>query len=198
MAGPMQEADLIRSIEALTPFVEQHAADAERDRKPVDAVMDALEATGLYRYFVPKRFGGFEFSVEGFARIGMALGEACLSTAWVTTFCMEHNWILAQFNREAQEEIFGGQPYIIAPGMVAPTGMAAPEDGGFRLSGRWEWSTGIMHADWVLVGAITAGGDPERPDVGMYVAPRSEVTVLDTWTEVYGRLLLGYPANGPV
>ncbi len=111
---------------------------------------------------------------------------------------MEHNWILAQFNREAQEEIFGGQPYIIAPGMLAPTGMAAPEDGGFRLSGRWEWSTGIMHADWVLVGAITAGGDRERPDVGMYVVPRSEVTVLDTWTEVYGRLLLGYPANGPV
>ena len=67
----MQEADLIGSIEALTPFVEQHAADAERERKPVDAVMDAIEATGAYRYFVPKRFGGFEFSVEGFARIGI-------------------------------------------------------------------------------------------------------------------------------
>ena len=177
----MQESELIERIERLVPLVEENALRAERERKPVDEVMSAIEATDLYRYFVPQRFGGFEFSVEGFLRIGTSLGEACLSTAWVTTFCMEHNWLLALFGREAQEDLFGRQPYIIAPGMLAPAGVAVPEDGGFRLSGRWEWGTGVMHADWVLVGARTEGCDPQQPDLHMYAVPRSEVSVLETW-----------------
>lgn len=177
----MEEAELIASLEKLAPLLEENAVRAERERKPVDSVMSAIEATGAYLYFVPRRFGGYEFSVEGFIRIGMSLGEACLSTAWVTTFCMEHNWLLSLFGRQAQEDIFGSQPYIIAPGMLAPSGVATPEDGGFRLTGRWEWGTGVMHADWVLVGARTAGCDPELPDLCMYALPRGEVTVLDTW-----------------
>ena len=176
----MEETDLVASLEQLAPLLEENAARAERERKPVDSVMSAIEATGAYLYFVPRRFGGYEFSVEGFIRIGMSLGEACLSTAWVTTFCMEHNWLLSLFDRQAQEDIFGSQPYIIAPGMLAPSGVATPEDGGFRLTGRWEWGTGIMYADWVLVGARTAGCDPEQPDLCMYAVPKSEVAVLDT------------------
>lgn len=177
----MEEAELIESLENLAPLLEENAARAERERKPVDAVMSAIEATGAYRYFVPKRFGGYEFSVAGFVRIGMSLGEACMSTAWVTTFCMEHNWLFALFDRQAQEELFGVQPYFIGPGMLAPSGVATPEDGGFRLTGRWEWGTGVMHADWVLVGARTVGCDPRQPDLHMYAVPRGEVTVADTW-----------------
>ena len=177
----MKEAELIARLEDLAPLLEENAPRAERERKPVDSVMSAIEATGAYRYFVPKRFGGYEFSVEGFMRIGMSLGEACMSTAWVVTFCMEHNWLLSLFDRQAQEDIFGSQPYIIGPGMLAPMGEATPEDGGFRLTGRWEWGTGVMHADWVLVGARTAGCDAQQPDLYMYAVPRSEVTVLETW-----------------
>lgn len=177
----MQEADLIVRLEELAPLLEENAARAEQERKPVDEVMSAIEATGAYLYFVPKRFGGYEFSVEGFVRIGMSLGEACMSTAWVVTFCMEHNWLLSLFGQEAQEDIFGRQPYIIAPGMLAPAGIATPEDGGFRLTGRWEWGTGVMHADWILAGARTRGCDPQQPDLHMYALPREQVTVADTW-----------------
>ena len=177
----MKEAELIARLENLAPLLEENAARAERERKPVDEVMSAIENTGAYLYFVPKRFGGYEFSVEGFVRIGMSLGEACMSTAWVVTFCMEHNWLLSLFDRPAQEEIFGSQPYIIAPGMLAPSGVATPEDGGFRLTGRWEWGTGVMHADWVLVGAITEGCNPQQPDLYMYALPREDVSVVDTW-----------------
>ena len=177
----MKEAELIARLENLAPLLEENAPRAERERKPVDEVMSAIEDTGAYLYFVPRRFGGYEFSVEGFVRIGMSLGEACMSTAWVVTFCMEHNWLLSLFDRPAQEEIFGSQPYIIAPGMLAPSGVATPEDGGFSLKGRWEWGTGVMHADWVLVGARTEGCDPQQPDLYMYALPRKDVSVVETW-----------------
>lgn len=178
---PTGEQELIDRLTALVPLLEAHADEAERLRKPVDSVMHAIEAAQAYRYFVPKRFGGFEFSLPGFMKIGMALGEGCLSTAWVTTFCMEHNWLLGLFNEAAQVDIFGRQPYIIAPGALAPKGRAVPVDDGFRVSGRWEWGTGVMHADWVMVGALVPVDGADQPELRMFVIPRDEVEVIDTW-----------------
>jgi len=177
----MQEQELLSRIEALVPMLEANAAQAERQRKPVDAVMQAIEDTGVYRYFVPKRFGGYEFGMETFMKIGMALGEGCVSTGWVTTFCVEHNWLMALFNQKAQEQIFGNQPYIIAPGTLAPKGVATPVDGGYRITGRWEWGTGVMHADWALLGALTPQAGSDRPDLCMFLVPMDQVEIIDTW-----------------
>ena len=175
----MQEAELINNIKHLTPLLEAHAEEAEQYRKPVDSVMKAIEDTQAYRYFVPRKYGGFEFSLEGFMDIGLALGAADLSTAWVVTFCMEHNWLLGLYNEEAQEHIFGKHPYIIAPGALAPKGRATPVDGGFRVTGHWEWGTGVMHANWVLVGAFTDHDGP--PELCMYALPIEDARVVDTW-----------------
>ncbi len=177
----MQEQELLSNIEALTPMLADNAAEAERQRKPVDAVMQAIEDTGVYRYFVPKRFGGYEFGMETFMKIGMALGEGCVSTGWVTTFCVEHNWLMALFNQQAQEQIFGNQPYIIAPGTLAPKGVATPVEGGYRVTGRWEWGTGVMHADWALLGALTPQEGSDRPDLCMFLVPMDQVEIIDTW-----------------
>jgi len=114
-------------------------------------------------------------------KIGMALGGACTSTAWVVTFCMEHNWLFALYNRQAQEEVFGKQPYMIAPGSLAPKGVATPVNGGFRVTGRWEWGTGVMHADWAMVGALTPVEGSDRQDLCMYMLPRDQIEVIDTW-----------------
>ena len=177
----MKEQQLIDRIRSLAPMMEAHALEAERQRRPVDAVMAAVEETGAYRYFVPKRFGGFEFSLEGFMDVGIIMGEADLSTAWVVAFCMEHNWLLGLYNREAQEDLFGKQPYIIAPGALAPKGQAKPVEGGFRVTGHWEWGTGVMHADWVLVGALSENPESGNPELCMYAIPIDEVEVIDTW-----------------
>ncbi len=175
------ERQLVDDLCGLAPLLAEHALEAERDRKPVDQVMKAIEDTGAYRYFVPQRFGGFEYSVEGFMEIGLALGAGCLSTAWVTTFCMEHNWLLGLFPQEAQEDIFGKHPYVIAPGALAPKGQATPVEGGYQLSGQWQWGTGIMHADWVLLGALTPKRDEDGMALCMYALPVGDAEVLDTW-----------------
>ena len=175
LAGP----ELLSRIQALTPLLSDSAPEAERIRKPVDEVMKALEDTGVFRFFVPRRFGGLELDLDTYVSIGIALGEGCTSTAWVTTFCMVTNWMLAQFPPKAQEEIFGSQPYIMAPGFIAAGGVAEPVNGGFELTGRWQWGTGVMHANWVLVTASVPGDGP--PDVRVLIVPIDRVEVIDTW-----------------
>ena len=175
----MEEISLTRAISALAPMVEEHASEAERTRKPVDAVMKAIEETQAYRWFVPRKYGGFEFSLEGFIEVGLTLGAADISTAWAVTFCMEHNWLMGLFNADGQEAIFRKHPYIIAPGTLSPGGTARPVDGGYIVNGRWQWGTGVMHADHVMVGALT---DHEgEPEFCMYVLPIEDAEVLDTW-----------------
>lgn len=175
----MKEAELINAIKALTPMLEENALQAEQDRKPVDSVMAAIEDTQAYRWFVPKKYGGFEFSLEGFMDVGMMLGAADISTAWVVTFCMEHNWLMGLYNEAGQEAIFGKHPYIIAPGALAPRGTAKPVDDGFIVTGRWQWGTGVMHANYVMVGALTEHDGP--PELCMYVLPIEDAEVIDTW-----------------
>jgi len=179
-SGSQPLEGLLERVRSVVPLIASRALQAERERKPDDDVIEALKATGVFRSFVPKRFGGYEIDMGLYVDIGVAVSEACASTGWITTFYMEHNWLLGFFSPDWQEEVFSASPYILAPGAVNPkSGKAVPVDGGYRLDGRWKFGTGVMHADWVLLSAQVETGD--KPVQRMCMVPRDEVEVLDTW-----------------
>jgi 3-hydroxy-9,10-secoandrosta-1,3,5(10)-triene-9,17-dione monooxygenase len=154
--------------------------EAERLRRPVDAVWSAIRKTGLLYHFVPKRYGGLEFDLDSFIDVLLPIGEGCASTAWVAAFCVQHNWLLAQFPEAAQDEVFSQFPYITAPATQFPPGKAEAVEGGFRLNGRWKWGTGVMHSDWVILGGLVASAQAP-PELRFFLSPIEEVTVIDTW-----------------
>jgi 3-hydroxy-9,10-secoandrosta-1,3,5(10)-triene-9,17-dione monooxygenase len=171
---------LLERVRAVRPLIAERAADAEAQRKPDDEVIEALKATGVFRSFVPERFGGYEIDLDLFVDLGVAVSEACASTGWITTFYMEHNWLLGMFAPELQEEIFARQPFVLAPGSVNPKdGTATPKGEGFELSGHWRFGTGIVHADWVLLSARVATEAPGPPR--MFLVRPAQVEVRDTW-----------------
>jgi len=89
---------LLERVRAITPLIASRALSAEQERKPDDDVIEALKQTGVFRSFVPARFGGYEIGLDLFVDIGVAVSEACPSTGWITTFYMEHNWLLTLFS----------------------------------------------------------------------------------------------------
>ena len=175
----MTDADLLERVREVLPLIAERAAEAEQQRKPADDVIEALKGTGVFRSFVPKRYGGYEIDLELFVDIGVAVSEACPSTGWITTFYMEHNWLLGMFSEELQHEIFSSQPYVLAPGTVNPSGEAIRHDDHFELSGRWQFGTGIVHADWTLLSGMIVGEEPAIPR--MFLVPVGDVEVKDTW-----------------
>ncbi len=181
--GALTPAELVRRTTALKPLLRRHAAECERIRRPVTDVWNAIRATGCFYHFMPRKYGGLEFDVDSFLDAMLPLAEGCASTGWVAAFCVEHVWMLSQFPERFQDEIFGGGadhvPYVIAPGVTAPPGKAIPVDGGYRISGRWKWGTGIMNSDWAMV-ACAIPDDPERRAL-FCALPTKDVTVLDTW-----------------
>src|SRR3546814_113442 len=126
--------ELVRRTTALKPLVATHAAECEALRRPVDAVWNAIRKTGVFYHFVPRRYGGLEFDIDSFIDAMLPIAEGCASTGWVTAFCVEHNWMLAQFPETLQDETFGGDfPYIIAPGATNPPGVAQPRSAERRV-----------------------------------------------------------------
>jgi alkylation response protein AidB-like acyl-CoA dehydrogenase len=178
---PTPAQDLLDRVRACVPLLATEAPEAERLRRPTDAQIRAVEETGVFRMMVPRCYGGLELDLDAFVEVGLALAESDASIAWVTTFCIEHNWMLCQFPESFQKELYASAPgFVLAPGVIAPTGRAEPAPGGYRLAGRWKWGTGVMHASWAIVGAITdAAGGPES--MRFLALPMSDVQVDDTW-----------------
>src|SRR5262245_503361 len=177
--GALTAADLVDRRVAVHPLGAARARQAEERRQLDDEVLAAIHASGVFRHFVPRRYGGLQLGVGDFVEIVLPLAESCASTAWVTSFLMEHNLILSLFPQRTQDEVFGAQPYVMAPGAAFPPGRAVPVEGGFVVSGRWSYASGVRHSDWAMGTALVDGA--ERPDMRWVLVPIEAVQVHDVW-----------------
>lgn len=173
-------AELIAAAHDLAPMLAEDALEAERTRQPSDRVIDALRDSGLVSLLVPPTLGGTGADLDAMVEVGIALGRGDASMAWVANFYIMHNWLFCQFPQSFQEQVFADGPDVLAPAMIAPNGRAEPVDGGYRLDGRWQWGTGVMHADWVMAGGVIVDDEGEK-DARFFAVPIDEVTVEDTW-----------------
>lgn len=171
--------EMVAAAAALIPTLAEHARASEIARRPADEVIDAVRAAGLFDMLTPTMWGGAGLDLDTLFEVGVLLGEGDASAAWITTFYIEHNWMFCQFPESFQRELYADRSYVLAPGMISPAGTATPVDGGYRLDGRWQWGTGIVHADWVIAGAIDRTGG--KPRASFYALPIDDVEVLDTW-----------------
>jgi len=176
-------ASLIERARSLAPLLAEHAAEAERLRRPHDAVIAALVEAGIFELMVPRCHGGLELDLDTFLEVGLALAEGDASMAWVATFYIEHCWMLCQFPESFQKELFAERSHVLAPAAISVSGVAQPVEGGYQLNGRWQWGTGAMHAEWVIVGARVERAErpDEEPDPRFFAMPRADVEIDDTW-----------------
>jgi 3-hydroxy-9,10-secoandrosta-1,3,5(10)-triene-9,17-dione monooxygenase len=172
--------ELVGRARALLPGLRERAARSEADRRIPRESIDEIVAAGLGRALQPRRFGGFELGHAAAFDIAAEIGSACTSTGWCTSLLNIHDWWLACFPEEAQHDVWRDTPNQNIAAMVYPTGKAKPVDGGYRLTGRWSWVSGIDHSHWAIVAALVI---PEAgpPHVRQFLLPRSDYTVVDTW-----------------
>ena len=169
-------AELVGRAEGLVPVLAEHAREAEQARNVPQAVIDATADAGLFEIVTPTRWGGHGLGLGPLTTVTRTLARGCPAQAWTLSFLMMHTWLVTRFPDEAQAEAFAQRPYVHVPAPLAPTGRFEPVDGGFRFSGRWEWATGVNHAEWVMVHGI--GDDLETR---FALVPIDEVEVVDVW-----------------
>jgi 3-hydroxy-9,10-secoandrosta-1,3,5(10)-triene-9,17-dione monooxygenase len=95
-----------------------------------------------------------------------------------------HAWQLALFPAQAQDDVWGDDPHTRMSSSYAPTGKAVLVDGGYRLSGRWSFSSGCDHASWVLLGGVVTDGEGNQVDFKTFLLPLADYTIDDVWDTV--------------
>jgi 3-hydroxy-9,10-secoandrosta-1,3,5(10)-triene-9,17-dione monooxygenase len=175
-------AELVARAKALAPKLRERALRAERDRNvPPDSVQEYRDA-GLLRTLTPKRWGGYEHDHEVQFDIAIELGRStCASSAWCLNYFTDHNCILAHFPDEAQHEVWSNGPDSCIATSAAPTGKASVVPGGYKLSGKWSWCSGIRHSPWIMIGGLVFREGEHHPDLRLMLVPTSELQILDTW-----------------
>ena len=168
--------ELLNRASGLVPVLKERAAHTEELRQLPDETVQEMLSSELLRICVPQRFGGLDVDYGLMLEIGVQLGAACASTSWCYCIWSAHSWLVGHWPLEAQEEVFVDGPDVLCSSSLNP-GRSTLEktDGGFRLSGRWEFSSGCDAASWVMVGA--AGSDGQI----WLLVPRSDYEIVDTW-----------------
>jgi alkylation response protein AidB-like acyl-CoA dehydrogenase len=175
-ASGMQAKELIGRAEELVPVLAERAAKTEELRQvPGETVRDLVDA-GLIRVATPERYGGHGVDVDTLFEVGWRLAQGCGATGWFYSVTQSHNWVMGTASEAAQEEYFAS-PDVISSSAFAPTGRTERVRDGWRVSGRWPFSSGVDHADWVLLGAV----DPTRQGQCFLMLPRADITIVDDW-----------------
>jgi 3-hydroxy-9,10-secoandrosta-1,3,5(10)-triene-9,17-dione monooxygenase len=145
-------------------------------------IHEEFRKAGFYRILVPRRYGGYEFGVDTFVRVSMALTAGCPSTGWMYTLGAAHALAVATlFDERAQDEVFADGDFI-SPGAVMPTGTAEPApDGGWIVNGTWAYCSGAPYATHFLGHALVSPAPGAEPELIMFVVPRSQWRRLDDW-----------------
>ncbi|WP_338771260.1 3-hydroxy-9,10-secoandrosta-1,3,5(10)-triene-9,17-dione monooxygenase oxygenase subunit [Nocardia vulneris] len=175
--------EVTERVDALLPTLRERAQEAEDLRRIPDESMKALQETGFFRLLQPKQWGGHAADPVVFYDTVRKIASACGSTGWVAGIVGVHNWHLALFAQQAQEDVWGEDTEVRISSSYAPMGAGVVTDGGYLVNGAWAWSSGCDHATWaVLGGPVIKDGKPV--DFGSFLIPRDDYRIDDVWNVV--------------
>ena len=149
--------------------------EIERQRRIPADISDEMIDEGLYRLLVPRSLGGGEVDYLDYLAMVRAIAAADGSTAW----CFNQNNILGTMAslmpRHLAEEIWSDPRAVLCNGPPEYADVT-PADGGYRLSGRWRFSSGSPQGSWAV--AISRVADANTMT---FIIPKDQVTFVDTW-----------------
>ncbi len=179
--------ELVARARAMVPTLKERARRCVAERDVPAETMAELHAAGFFRILQPRRWGGYEMHPNVFYDVQKTLAEGCMSTGWMYGVVGCHPYEIALYHEQAQAEVWGEDTATLASSSYQPVGKVTPVEGGFRLSGRWGFSTGSIHCQWVILGALVPPSEPGgAPDMRAFLLPRSDYTIdTDAW-HVFG------------
>ena len=173
---------LIASARDMIPVLRAREHDAIAAGQVSSETIADFERAGFFKVLQPARYDGYELSPLVYCRIAKTLAEGCMSSAWVYAIIAVHNWEMALFDDRAAQEVWGDDPNVRICSSYMPVGKVTRVPGGYRLSGRWGFSSGSAHCRWVILGAnippSESGGAPEPRN---FLLPLPDYKIIENW-----------------
>jgi len=187
-AIPTRETDITREkiverARDMIPVLRELAGETERRRTLATETVEDFRRAGFYRILQPRRFGGYQLGLRTFCDVMINISRGCASSGWVLCLTSAHTFHMAAFPEAGQVEMYGDDGEFRAPLIFAPQGTAVPVDGGYRITGRWNYNSGGEHANWLIMAAALPGDGARAPtkDLLMVIIRREDYEIFDNW-----------------
>lgn len=179
------EHPMIAAARALGPDVRRAGARIEADRRLPDDLVDALTAAGVFQMYLPRSLGGPEVHPLTGLAVCEELARHDGSVGWCAQVSAATAIFLAWLDPAAVAEMAAttDRPLHIA-GSARPLGAAVRVDGGYRVKGRWNYASGVRHANWFLATSFVDSAAGSRVARSMLV-PMGAGEIVPNW-EVMG------------
>lgn len=172
---------LIERATAMQEVLRERASSTESLRMVDPRTVADFKEAGFFRMFQSSYWDGYECHPRDIFRVQELLAQACPSSAWIMGVVGVHAWQLAHFPKQAQEDVWGADSNVLMSSSYAPTGTVEEVEGGCILRGRWFYSSGVDHCDWVLLGGNIVKEGVPFPDYRTYLVPKSDYKIIDDW-----------------
>jgi alkylation response protein AidB-like acyl-CoA dehydrogenase len=182
----MPSSKLVESARQIAGLAQERAEEGERERRLSRDLVEAMIEAGFFRLCVPASIGGGEADPATLVEVCEELARGDAAAGWCIAVMSTAGMVGAYIPEESARDVYGDSSAVVG-GVFAPKGKAVATDGGYRVTGRWPFSSGVDHCDWVMGGCIVMeDGSPRlleggRPDVQLALFPKEDVEVLDTW-----------------
>lgn len=179
---PLRTDHVVTRVADLAERFRSRTAITEAERSiPHESIVELVDA-GVARVLVPAEYGGLDLGVRDAVDITIAAAKGCASTGWIAWLMMHVPHVVAMFPAEAQDAVWAAGPDVVTAG--SHLGMTvAVTPGGYRISGRGAFTSGVNNADWVYVGGFEpAGSGP--PQLRYFLIDKRQYTIEDTWDTI--------------
>jgi len=177
---------LIEAARALRSEIDAVRDELDRQRRLPPTLVEAMRSAGMFTLWLPRTLGGPALHVIDFIKIIEELARFDGSVGWCATNGAGYSRLAGYLPSSVAAEIFEGGRSVLA-GTLNPTGKAVAVAGGYRVTGRWAYGSGITHSNWTIGRCIVHDGDKPRlesdgtPEVRIMIFPTSAVEIIDTW-----------------
>lgn len=178
-----------KRVNEIAPVLREHSEEAEAARHLSQPVVDAMRWAGVFRMAMPAAWGGPELDVCTQVEVIERLARADASAAWCAMIGTESGFFASYLDESAARTLYP-ELDMISAAFQGPAGTLEVCDGGYRLSGRWPFGSGVTHADVIAGGAIVKqNGRPRltrsgKPEYRVAILPAHEWEIVDTWNPV--------------
>jgi alkylation response protein AidB-like acyl-CoA dehydrogenase len=176
--------ELVAAAEKAGVLAGERAEFTDSTRRLPPEVIDAVREAGFARHFVSREFGGTEGTFTDLTEAVIAVGQNCASTAWCASLTSFSSRFAGHLPRAGQQTLWGDTPDTLIATGVPPMGKGLPVDGGHRLSGRWNYVSGVDFAEWLLLCALVPPADGDKPGMRFFAVPNGSYQVVPTWDSI--------------
>ncbi len=185
-SADVSREEVLARAESLLPVIAERAERAREQRRLPDATVRDFHEHGLSRFVQPRRVGGYELDYGMLVDVAAVFARECASSGWNVSNLACHHWMLGMWPKQAQDDVWGPNgetsDTLICASLIFPAGKATRVDGGYRLSGRWPFCSGIDPSDWIMLGArVEADGDHPDSEPRIFLVRKADFEVIDTW-----------------